>query len=279
MVSALQKRRVGGWDSAVKRKAAELKLDPAVKAAHDQIEQAVQKDLDGERAALVAWIRAGFNKDAYEDDAFPLKGQLKDAPITARFVDGEGDQRVAKVKSILETRCVRCHSESASGPGSQYPLETYEQVAVYSKPDAATGKSLQKLALSTHVHLLGFSLLYGLTGLVFALTSYPAFLRVLIAPAALLAQVVDVSFWWLARLDAPLGPQFASAIRVSGGVVAMCLVLQIVLSLYHLFGKFGKFVLTVVILAALAGGGLVAQKGYLQDYLAAEKSVGDVTGK
>ena len=77
---------------------------------------------------------------------------------------------------------------------------------------AARGMSLSKLAQTTHVHMLGFSMLYGLTGLLFAFTSYPVFVRVLIAPLPLLAQIIDISFWWLARLDEPYGPGFAAAI-------------------------------------------------------------------
>jgi hypothetical protein len=94
---------------------------------------------------------------------------------------------------------------------------------------------LAKLALSTHVHLLGFSVLYGLTGLSFALSAYPLWMRIILAPAPLLLQVVDISFWWLARLDAPLGPLFAQGIMGTGGLVALSLGAQIVLGMLGLF--------------------------------------------
>jgi hypothetical protein len=94
---------------------------------------------------------------------------------------------------------------------------------------------LAKLALSTHVHLLGFSVLYGLTGLTFALSAYPLWMRIIVSPAPLLLQVVDISFWWLARLDAPLGPLFAQGIMGTGGLVALSLGAQIVLGMLGLF--------------------------------------------
>ena len=46
----------------------------------------------------------------------------------------------------------------------------------------------------------------------------------LIAPLPLLAQVADISCWWLARLEGPIGEQFAQAILVTGGIVGLSLV-------------------------------------------------------
>jgi hypothetical protein len=54
--------------------------------------------------------------------------------------------------------------------------------------------SLKKLAQTTHVHLLGFGLLYGLTGLILTFTSYPGWLRGLLGPLPLVAQVGDIGF-------------------------------------------------------------------------------------
>jgi hypothetical protein len=175
-----------------------------------------------------------------------LTGEQKDLAITETFVKTEKGTRFAKISSILDVRCVRCHNEGSSSQAFRYPLRTWGEVAPYTRTDTATGKSLSKLALTTHVHLLGFSMLYGLTGLVFAFTSYPGIVRLVIAPLPLLAQIVDISFWWLARLDEPWGPMFARAIIVSGGIVGAGLALQIVLSLFNLFNKTGKLVMLLV---------------------------------
>jgi hypothetical protein len=209
---------------------------------------------DGERLALIAWIREKAPKDAYEQDRLPLKDELANHPITEAFVAvGKDGQRYAKIQSILEARCVRCHAAEAGGAPAQYPLETYEEVKAYTAPEQGGGMSLQKLAQTTHVHLLGFSMLYGLTGLIFAFTSFPFWVRLILAPWPLVWQVVDISCWWLGRVD----PIYAKAIVVTGGLVAMGLMAQVVLSLLNMYGAKGKLVVVVLLLAGMAGmGGL-----------------------
>src|SRR5262249_7016367 len=115
------------------------------------------------------------------------------------------------------------------------------------------GMSLTKLAQTTHVHLLGFPMLYGLTGVIFAFTSYPLFLRCLIAPLALAAQVGEISCWWLSRSN----PVFAFGIMGLGGVVALTVGAQIILSLFDMYGRGGRLILGVLMLATLGLGGFL----------------------
>jgi hypothetical protein len=116
--------------------------------------------------------------------------------------------------------------------------------------------SEKKLAQTTHVHLLGFGMLYGLTGLIFSFTSYPLILRILIAPLPLLVQVVDISFWWLARYD----PVFAHMIPLTGALVAAGLFVHIVGSLFNMFGLAGKAVVLAILLAGAGGGYFLYQE-------------------
>jgi hypothetical protein len=270
MRSAFSEDRMkGAFNALCKTTAKKFKIKDYKKATPEQVAQvkrAVQTDLDGERMALIAWLRVPEEikrQETYEDDRFELKGtltlgketiDLERMPITECMVETEENkpERYAKVKTILEDRCARCHNGTSGGAG-RFPLKDFDQVNAYITPEV-TGKSLSRLALTTHVHLLGFSVLYGLTGLIFAFSSYPGFLRVLIAPLPLAAQVVDISFWWLARMDAPYGPMFASAIPISGGIVAAGLGLQIVLGLFNLFGRSGKLVLVLLLVLAGVGG-------------------------
>jgi hypothetical protein len=127
--------------------------------------------------------------------------------------------------------------------------------------------SLEKLALTTHVHLLGFGMMFALTGLIFSLTSYPRSVRVLIAPLALLAQIVDIGCWWAGRTD----PIFAQAIVWTGGIVAVSLLIQIFGSLFNLFGRPGKVAVFILLLAAVAAGYAVADK-YVIPFINAEKA-------
>ena len=78
-------------------------------------------------------------------------------------------------------------------------------------------------------------------------------MRCVLSPLVLIAQVIDVACWWLARLEPPAGPYFALAIMGTGAVVGLGLVLQIMLSLLNMYGRKGKLVL---VLLFLAGAGL-----------------------
>jgi hypothetical protein len=264
--------RAGGKERARKNKAKELKRDLKDPAQAKEVDEAVAKDLEGERVALVAWIHADDPKSSYENDNFPLPAELSQLAVTPRFVDAEGSGRSVKIKSIFENRCTRCHSESVGGPGSQYPLDKYEDIALYQKTEASTGKSLAKLALTTHVHLLGFSVLYGMTGIIFALSSWPGLVRLVIAPLPLLAQVIDIGFWWLARIDEPHGPMFAQGIRFTGMVVASSLGLQILLTLWGLFRRTGGRILLMLLLVAAAVVGHQVKEKVIDPYLASEKA-------
>jgi hypothetical protein len=283
MRPAWSKTKVGGWPNKRKLKAAELgglrgrDFDPKAPADVEEIDREIHRDLDGERLAVLAWIHGGLKQEAYEKNALPMTGELANVAITEKFVDRNVNPPAVMVKSILVTRCVRCHSELKAGSAAEMPLETYEQIAEYAKKEVSKGMSLPKLALTTHVHLLGFSMLYGLTGLVLAFSSYPRTLRVILCPLPLLAQIADIACWWLGRVEEPYGPMFAGAIIYTGAVVAGSLLLQIVLSLWDLFGKTGKTVV-VLLLAAAAAGGYLAKDRIIDPYLKHETSTIPTSG-
>jgi hypothetical protein len=271
-------RRAGGKESAFKEKAKDLGhevKDPEdLKKIKDEdrerIRKEVAQEMDGERLAMIAWARDPNRKGYFEEEKYPLTGKLAELRITKRFLLVEDGKKYFLVNKNIESRCTRCHQDGSDPKAGQYPLTSYDEIAVYLEPEGPTGKSLEKLALTTHVHLLGFSMLYGLTGMIFALTSYPAWLRLLIAPLPLLAQVVDIAFWWLARMEPPYGHQFAEAIRISGGVVGVSLAMHIVLGVWNLFGKTGKVVVLLLLVGTGAGAHFAHEK-IIAPYLAHEK--------
>jgi hypothetical protein len=250
------------WKGAIKRRAQSKKISLT------RAEEELRSERDGERLALLSWIRAGANRKEFEDNQYVLPANLASRPMSPDMIDESMEEGVVRVKiaSIIENRCTRCHRDGAGGAGSRYPLESWEDVHEYCTIETAgSGPSLPKLAQSTHVHLLGFAVLYGLTGLVFGFSGYPGWLRAVLAPLPLVAQVADISCWWLARID----PMFAKAIIVTGGLAASTLGLQILLSLWDLFGKFGKTCLVALILAAGIGGYVVKQT-VIDPYIAKE---------
>jgi hypothetical protein len=237
--------------------------------------QIVDGERFGEIKALKAWIQSesSIRKSAYEADAFiyslPTDGDL----ITSDFFDQE--KKSLQVKTLIETRCVKCHN------GDQKPdLESYSQLEPLitpPSPDILPGGwvrspkqiSIDGLTQSTHAHLLSFSVLFAFTGLIFTLSSYPGYLRAILGPIVLIAQVADISCWWFARLP-DWGPYFAHAILLTGSIVGIGLGAQIVLSLLNMYGKRGKTVLMLLLFASFVGFGVLYTK-VIEPVLTAEK--------
>jgi hypothetical protein len=264
------------WRTAIKNRSKQLakgraNADP--EGLEPEAEAAIRKEREGERDAVAAWIRSGAREEEYTQDYFVLPADFTDRPITDFYLVKDGDKpvvpRAVKVATILNERCARCHTPDADPKAGAIPLDSYEHLQPHLVLQTTSAMGLEDLAQTTHVHLLGFAMLYGLTGFILAFTSYPRLLRVVLCPLPLLAQVVDISLWWLARLDDPYGPEFARAIVISGGIVGGSLFLHILLSLWALFTWRGRFVL--LLLAGAAGfGGYVAKEKVIDPYMAQE---------
>lgn len=233
-------------------------------------EKELRREREGEIGVVLAWLKTeeALRRERYENDLFPIPAEVE--ALTAEFKSQ--DATGAKIKSIFNARCVTCHGPD--GAQADFPLDGYEKIAKYTTVVPAGRMSSDKLAQSTHAHLLTFSILFGLTGLVFAFTNYPVWFRCFLAPLVLLMQVIDVSCWWLARIDGPLGEMFALAILFTGGLVGSGLFFQIVLSLFNMYGARGRAVLVGLFLAAGAGA-VVGKTMFLDKYLEEEKKAAE----
>jgi hypothetical protein len=230
----------------------------------------VRAERESERNALALWANAPseIREQAYRDDHFDPEPTNKPSTITPEF-KCTGD--AIKVKSIIDTRCVRCHSkDGVDSKASPYPLETYGQISKYLvvQPTVTVKEGgdwvkveepigLEKLTQSTHAHLLSFAMLFSLTGLVVAFSSYPMVVRCVLGSWVVLAVVADVSLWWLARLCPEWGPYFAMGVIGTGGAAGAGLAAQIVLSLWNMYGMKGRVVLAFLFLLGGACGWLV----------------------
>ena len=253
-MSAAFTTRSNGWRSATRGKS----------------EADIRREREAEKAAVLLWVSEGLSREVYEADKLPLPATWGDRPITVDFKTEDG---AVKIKSLFTERCIRCHQKDGDDANAAtYPLDKYEAIHKYVEagPVGPTMSTI-KLAQSTHAHLLSFAVLYMLTGVMFALTDYPGWLRLTLGPLVLVVQLVDIACWWLARLDGSLGEHFALAIVWTGGIVGAGLAIQIVLTLFHLFGTAGRCVL--VVMFVLAGAGLGVFKQYVLDpHLAAQKA-------
>jgi hypothetical protein len=229
--------------------------DKYVRECTERGKAVVDAERHGERLALIAWIRSepALRKKAYDSDDFRHDAQS----ISEEFFDK--DKKSVAVKSIVDKRCVKCHHD-----GEQLPdLDDYAKLEPLVTPPSQEilpggwvrspkQISIEGLTQSTHAHLLSFAVLFTLTGLTFAFSSYPGWLRVLLGPIVLVTQVLDVSCWWLARIP-ETGPYFAQAILATGAIVGVGLGLQIILGIFDLYGRKGKAVVLVLLLAFAAG--------------------------
>ncbi len=261
------------WKTAIQKKAKALAKKagkPQEQLDLETAEAELRKERDTERLTVLAWIESGANEAEYNEDAFVLPAKLANRPMTEKFLQ-VGEPPTVQIKSLLDARCARCHTPDGDPKASQFPLDTFQHLKSYVTVKTSSGMSLEKLAQTSHVHLLGFSMLYGLTGLILSLSSYPRLLRVVLCPLPLLAQVVDISFWWLARLPEPQGPMFAWAIVYSGAVVAVGLLLHIVLSLFNLFSKKAWMIL-ILLFGAAAYSAHEAKVRVIDPFIAQEKA-------
>lgn len=210
----------------------------------DDERRRVMQSREGERLALLDWVRTGANRETYDQDDHPLPPSLDRQPITFEMLvkDPATDRPISpprlRIRTLLEKRCVVCHSSEAPEEerARLTPLNSYERLRHYSKVTTKPVMSLPRLAQTTHAHLLSFAMLFGLTGLLFSFTGYPIWVRCVLAPWPLVIQCVEISFWWLARVE----PFFARAIWVTGLLVGVGLGVHILGCLWELVDRRGR---------------------------------------
>ncbi len=93
------------------------------------------------------------------------------------------------------------------------------------------GIGLLGLARVSHVHLFGISILFLLTGTIFALSRFSARWRLTIMVLPFVAMWADIASWWLTRYE----PVFAYVVVAGGVLMGVALAAQIILSLWELW--------------------------------------------
>ena len=212
------------------------------KTLTDEQKKAEVPKREAERRALISWIETGPTKETYDADAFPLPAAFDRTHLPNKLLVELDPAAIGMGRA----------APKAKPPGEKNAQERWND---------AKGRQInvEHLTQSTHAHLLSFSMLWALTGIVFAFTNNSYFLRCLLSPIVLIAQILDISCWWLSRLDG-IGPYFALAILGTGAVVGLGVGAQITLSLWSMYGKKGRCVLLLLALIAAGLFGLTYQK-------------------
>ncbi len=132
-----------------------------------------------------------------------------------------------QVEPIFAKSCVGCHMANAT---SIPPLASYEEVRKVAQAD--TGTNIADLAQGSHIHLFGISIIFLLTGAIFALSETPIWVRVCLVVVPYLTILMDIGSWWFTKY---LDPAFAYVVIVGGAGMGLALAAQILISLWEMW--------------------------------------------
>jgi hypothetical protein len=152
-----------------------------------------------DRNLILQWIHAGARADGYP-----------------------------KVEPVFAKSCALCHSAQSGLPISS--LTSFEDLEKVAKTD--TGPSLLQLARVSHIHLFGISILFLLTGAIFALSETPNWFRIGVVVAPYVAIVMDIGSWWATKY---YDPAFAYVVLVGGAFMGVAMACQILVSLWDMW--------------------------------------------
>ncbi len=138
-----------------------------------------------ERFKIIQWVRDGADKEEYSESG---------------------------VETIIQQRCVMCHSGQTSLPN----FNDFNVLKDLSRQD--DGATFSSLTRVSHIHLFGISFIFMFVGLIFSFaeTSTTKYKCIAIGmPYAFL--LVDILSWWLTKLD----PIFAWLVIMAGTGMAV----------------------------------------------------------
>lgn len=174
---------------------------------------------------LIRWLENGAKQEEF------------DTPGLAQ----EGDP---SAKHIIATYCVECHHadggemEDVPYAASEDAEPDYDMVAEVAEPEFETHQegpqqlqlaptSVPELIHITHAHVLTMPVFTFLVGLLFLMTGYGQSVKLILGPLPMLAVLLDIGSWWLARIFEPA----IYIIAGSGGLFGTTYALQILLIL------------------------------------------------
>ncbi len=209
------------WDSLTQNMTAEEKASIAA-------------EREGERLAVLEWVRGGLNREAYEADDFRLDGAVAAHPITAKYLMADQSppvqeaRRQVRIRSLVMDRCASCHSENGRSEHARWiPLDTFEDIERQCRPETVARPIW---AIASLVALLPLVLVSG--PIFYCTNTHPGARRILtVLPFAALA--VAVGCWLLGQP----GTHFVYLLLAAAVVAAIGVIIQITACLAELFAK------------------------------------------
>jgi hypothetical protein len=133
---------------------------------------------EGERLALLDWVKAGADRTAYYKDDHRLSPPLANQAVTREYLVNPADRSPnqlaeprIKVRSLVQDRCVPCHSEGGRNDKARFfPFDSYENLHPFCRPEQPPTRSSFWLTLALGAQCP----LAILTGVLAARTRQPA---------------------------------------------------------------------------------------------------------
>lgn len=132
-----------------------------------------------------------------------------------------------KVQTIVNTRCLSCHS----GSNPHIPkLTNFEEVAKLVEKD--TGMTIPTLVRVSHIHTFGLTFIFFIVSSIFVHAYVrPLWMKCVLIAIPFLSILLDIGSWYLTKIL----PAFAWVVIVSGALMGASFASQVVLSLYQMW--------------------------------------------
>lgn len=151
-------------------------------------------------------------------------------------------------QQVIKSHCIECHNadggdmEDLPFAASDEAEPEYMLVMAAAKPEFEIHESgpqtvvlgpmnAKRLVQVTHVHILSIPVFTFFVGILFLMTGFGEKVKLLLAPLPMLAVLLDISSWWLARFVEP----FIYVIAASGALFGATYALQILCILYSMW--------------------------------------------
>lgn len=161
----------------------------------------------------------------------PMQSMLPDEErqviLNWAATDGKQEGYNAKVKSIVEARCLACHN----GSNPHLPnLSKWDEVAKLVEKD--TGATIPTLVRVSHIHLFGITFIFFIVSSIFAHAYIrPTWVKCVIIAIPFLTILTDIFSWYITKLI----PSFAWAVIISGALMGLSFAAQWIISMYQMW--------------------------------------------
>ena len=169
---------------------------------------------------LESKLNGSMKNNATDHERFVIMQWVREGAEESEFVP-------SGVKKIMDSKCVMCHNEDASGIPDFSEFDEIKELTT--EDEGATFSSLTRVS---HIHLFGISFIFMFVGLIFtfAETSTNRYKCIAIGMPYIFL-VVDILSWWLTKLH----PMFAWFVIVAGGGMAVSFAFMLIISILEMW--------------------------------------------